>query len=145
MDRVCRRILGRPANGSTDFLRTEITIPLRIKALKQILEHATKRATQSNYQTTVINGKGSDSEQSSDDNNSESGSSGDGQCQYRWKPHDVLCPMCFRPVLQNKFYEWWIDERMSDRVEREFSSFFIPTYEIECIYSEGVAERLLVR
>jgi hypothetical protein len=121
MDRVCRRILGRPANGSTDFLRTETTIPLRIKALKQILEHATKRATQSKYRTAVTN---NDSEKSSSDDNSEIESSGyDGRSQYRWKPHDVLCAVCFRPVLQAIFYQWWSDERTSDRVEREPSLY----------------------
>lgn len=132
---------------TTDLLRDSTTIPLRIQALEEILHHATEKHAQ------IVKRQGGASGGSSDDDGGdESGSSGGsnrygGKREYKWSPLDVLCASCFRPVLQNHFYAWWINERMSERVERTCPPLFrlldrkgLTSF----VSSEGVQRGLLV-
>jgi hypothetical protein len=40
--------------------------------------------------------------------------------EYRWSPHDLLCQQCFQPLLVQFYYDWWLDERQTNRIDRTY-------------------------
>lgn len=119
------------------------------QVVKEIMQHATVRAEQSLAASRVnrssshhLNLSDDEDEDEAEDDTGASTSANTGSSsgnnqggnsdkpkepkkpkEYRWSPYDLLCQNCFQPLLVQFYYDWWLDERQTDRVDRTYREF----------------------
>jgi len=97
-------------NGSDVAMRNE-----RLVVLREIIAYAEAQAT-SRLMSGEASGNGlvfSDDENESDHGEEKKAA----VKEYKWSPEDVLCYPCFEENFQGLYYNWWLEERQTGRVE----------------------------